>query len=59
MKRFKIEDKYGDHMMYITVHNPPYEDADVISHTKLKNKQRRIVSLIYHKHIIIYTTYFR
>ena len=45
MKRFKIEDKYGDHMMYITVHNPPYEDADVISHTKLKLKDVKITEM--------------
>ena len=45
MKRFKIEDKYGDHLMYITVHNPPYEDEDVLSCTKLKLKDVKITEV--------------
>ena len=28
--------------MHITLHNPPYEDADVISRTKLKLKDVKI-----------------
>ena len=41
MKRFKVERENqsfteGYEVMIVTVHNPPYEDADVISRTKWK-----------------------
>ena len=39
MKRFKIQDRTFERpTMYITLHHPPYEDADVISRTKWKLK---------------------
>jgi hypothetical protein len=45
MRRFRIEDIDGDLLMHITLHNPPYEDADVISHTKLKQKDVKIIDV--------------
>ena len=42
MRRFRIENIDGDLLMHITLHNPPYEDADVISRTKLKLKDVKI-----------------
>ena len=39
MKRFRVEHKnFEQPDMIITVHNPPYEDEDVISRTKWKLK---------------------
>ena len=39
-KRFKVEHKdYVDNpTMYITLHNPPYEDEDVLARIKWKAK---------------------
>ena len=38
MKRFKVEhnDWFDNPTMYITLHNPPYDDETVLSHTKWK-----------------------
>ena len=37
MRRFKVQDRnFEKPTMYITLHKPPYEDADVISRTKWK-----------------------
>tara|TARA_Y100000296_G_C4959746_1_gene150364 strand:- start:292 stop:456 length:165 start_codon:yes stop_codon:yes gene_type:complete len=37
MKRFRVEhNNYEKPDMVITLHNPPYEDKDVISRTKWK-----------------------
>ena len=36
MRRFKIEDIHGEHLMYITLHSPPYENENVLSHIKWK-----------------------
>jgi len=43
MRRFKVERENqsfteGYEVMIVTVHNPPYEDEDVISRTKWKLK---------------------
>ena len=35
MRRFRVEKEDGSKMI-ITLHNPPYEDEDVISRTKWK-----------------------
>ena len=47
MKRFKVEHKdwVDNPTMYITLHNPPYEDEDVLSHTKLKLKDVKITEM--------------
>ena len=39
MRRFKVEDKtFEKPDMYITLHNPPYEDEDVLSRVSKKWK---------------------
>jgi hypothetical protein len=39
MRRFKVEDKtFEKPDMYITLHNPPYEDVDVLSKVSKKWK---------------------
>ena len=50
MKRFKVEHKdwFDNPTMYITLYNPPYEDADVISRTKWKMKD--VTKTEIHKH---------
>ena len=46
MKRFKVEsNNFDTPTMYITLHHPPYEDADVISRTKLKLKDVTITDV--------------
>jgi|TARA_R110000824_G_scaffold275814_1_gene464410 hypothetical protein len=37
-KRFRVEhnDWFDNPTMYITLHNPPYDDETVLSHTKWK-----------------------
>ena len=45
MRRFRIDTIEGDLIMHITVHNPPYEDKDVLSHTKLKLKDVKITDV--------------
>jgi len=45
MRRFRIETKEGDLIMYISVHNPPYEDENVLSRTKLKPKDVKIIDV--------------
>ena len=49
MKRFKVEHKdYIDNpTMYITLHNPPYEDEDVLSRIKWKAKDVTITEIKY------------
>ena len=43
MKRFKVEhNDYRIPVTYITLFNPPYENEDVISRTKLKLKDVKI-----------------
>ena len=42
MKRFLVENKRKSMTIKVMVHNPPYEDADVISRTKLKLKDVKI-----------------
>ena len=46
MKRFKVEhNDYDIRITYITLYNPPYEDADVISRTKWKLKDCTITDV--------------
>ena len=46
MKRFRVEHKdFGAPTAYITLYNPPYEDADVISRTKWKLKDCTITEI--------------
>ena len=55
MKRFRVVNKTMEYMdklghrkydtAYITVHNPPYEDGDVLSHTKWKLKDCTITDV--------------
>ena len=46
MRRFKVEDKtFEKPTMYITLFNPPYEDEDVLSHTKWKLKDCTITDV--------------
>ena len=46
MRRFKVEDiNFEKPTMYITLHNPPYEDADVISRTKWNLKDCKITDV--------------
>jgi len=45
MKRFRIETKEGDLLMHITIHKPPYEDENVLSRTKLKPKDVKIIDV--------------
>ncbi len=46
MKRFKVEhNDWETPTMYITLYNPPYEDADVISRTKWKLKDCTITDV--------------
>ena len=47
MRRFRVEHKtdYDKPITYITLFNPPYEDADVISRTKFKLKDVMITDV--------------
>ena len=46
MRRFKVEHKDMEKpTMYITLYNPPYEDAVVISRTKWKLKDCTITDV--------------
>ncbi len=45
MRRFKIEDIHGEHLMYITLHSPPYENENVLSRTKLTLKDVKIIDV--------------
>ena len=55
MRRFKVVNKTMEYMdkfgirkydtSYITLHNPPYEDEDVLSHTKWKLKDCTITDV--------------
>jgi len=46
MRRFKVEHNDWDKPdMIITLHNPPYEDEDVLSRTKWKIKDCTITEL--------------
>ena len=46
MRRFRVEDKtFEKPTMYITLHDPPYEDEDVISRTKWKLKDSIITDV--------------
>ena len=47
MKRFRVEHKdYVDNPdLIITLHSPPYEDADVLSRTKWKLKDVTITEI--------------
>jgi hypothetical protein len=46
MRRFKVENNDWEiPTMYITLHKPPYEDADVISRTKWKLKDCTITDV--------------
>ena len=47
MKRFRVEHNnwYDNPTMYITLHNPPYEDEDVISRTKWNLKDCTITDV--------------
>ena len=46
-KRFKVEhiDYVDNPTMYITLHNPPYEDEDVLARIKWKAKDVTITEL--------------
>ena len=46
MRRFRVEhNNYEKPDMVITLFNPPYEDADVISRTKWKLKDCKITDV--------------
>ena len=44
MRRFRVEKEDGSKMI-ITLHNPPYEDKDVLSRTKWKLKDCTITEI--------------
>mgnify|MGYP001398487845 CR=1 FL=1 len=47
MKRFKVEHKNDEvPITYITLHNPPYEDENVLSRTKFKLKDVIITEVV-------------
>ena len=50
MKRFKVEhNDYDVPVTYITLFNPPYEDENVISHTKWKLKDVKITEIVHYQ----------
>ena len=58
MKRFRVERENqsfteGYEVMIVTVHNPPYEDEDVLSHTKWKLKDCIITDVTSEKYVVL------
>ena len=46
MKRFKVEKNTGDlGIIYVTLHQPPYEDENILERTGLKSKDVTITEM--------------
>ena len=39
MKRFKVEKKSNLEILYVTLHNPPYENANILERTGWKEDE--------------------
>ena len=48
MKRFKVEKNSNLQQMWVTLHNPPYDDETILSKTNWKMKDVTITEI--HKH---------